>query len=190
MKNIKLYLQIGGVIIIIILAGLYSRERKLKLFERSEKERVQDNQENLMADNQNLVVLNLQVSELTGKYKRERDSIAELNKLKPKQIIKYVDREVYRIDSVPKYIPLERPNDSTYLLKDGDDCFKYEAMIVLENDSMRFVRLLHEEANTLVESYYWYRKWFLGKKQYTQVANAKCGGVKTTEINIIKKEKP
>lgn len=188
MKNIKLYLQIGGVILIIILAGLYGNERRLKLIEKAEKERVKENQENLMKENKDLVVLNLRKDEITGKIKRERDSLADALEIKPKQIIKYVDRWITKIDSVPKYIPLEKPNDSTYFLSDKGDCFTYEAMIVLENDSMRFVRLLHKEENKLTETFYWYRNWLLGKKKFTQVTTAKCGETTTLEINILKKK--
>ena len=188
MKNLKLYIQIGGVIAIIILAGLFANERRLKLIERAEKERIDGNYENLTKENQDLVILNLRKDELTKKQKREIDSIAELNKIKPKQIIKYVDREIIYIDSVPKYITLEKPNDTTYYLNDKGDCFLYEANIYLVNDSITFERLNYKNENSLIESYFWYRKWFLGKKHYTQSADAKCGGVKTTEINILKKK--
>jgi len=188
MKNIKLYIQVGGVILIIILAGLYVNERKVKLFERSEKERVQANLKNSFNDSLKLAVFYLREKEVTGKIKRERDSLAKALDIKPKQIIKFVDRWLTRIDSVPKYITLKQTTDSTYYLNDIiDNCTRYEAMIIIEKDSMEFKRLGFYDDNKIDDVFYWYRKWFLGKKRIEQIVTARCGDVKTREINIIKK---
>jgi len=176
-----------GVVIIFVLAITLQLEHKGKLREKADRIRLQKNQNQLTQEKAELTTLVLKTNEVTGIIKHERDSLAEALRIKPKQIIKYVDRLVFQTETIPKIIPVYKPNDSTYYISDIDTCFTYEGIAIIENDTMTFKRTLFDYHNNIIDAYFWDRKWFLGKKKFYQVAKAQCGGTKTKQIEFIKK---
>jgi hypothetical protein len=139
-----------------------------------------------MQDNAELTVLSLRKDELVGEYKERVKTLADSLKIRPKQVIKYVDVWLTQIDSFPVPVPVRQPNDSTYFISDSTKCFTYEGIAIIENDTMTFKRTLFAYHNRTTETNYWKRKWFLARKKFYRDTSSECGETKTLEVNIIK----
>ena len=182
----KKYLTAGVVLLIIILIGTASFYIRKYQKEKTERIRVENNQNQLMQDKAELTVLNLHKDELVGEYKERVKTLADSLKIRPKQVIKYVDVWLTQIDSFPVPVPVRQPNDSTYFISDSTKCFTYEGIAIIENDTMTFKRTLFAYHNRTTETNYWKRKWFLAKKKFYRDMSSECGETKTLEVNIVK----
>lgn len=182
----KKYLTAGVVLLIIILIGTASFYIRKYQKEKTERIRVENNQNQLMQDKAELTVLNLRKDELVGEYKERVKTLADSLKIRPKQVIKYVDVWLTQIDSFPVPVPVRQPNDSTYFISDSTKCFTYEGIAIIENDTMTFKRTLFAYHNRTTETNYWKRKWFLAKKKFYRDMSSECGETKTLEVNIVK----
>jgi len=183
---VKKYLTAGVVLLIIILIGTASFYIRKYQKEKTERIRVENNQNQLMQDKAELTVLNLRKDELVGEYKERVKTLADSLKIRPKQVIKYVDVWLTQIDSFPVPVPVRQPNDSTYFISDSTKCFTYEGIAIIENDTMTFKRTLFAYHNRTTETNYWKRKWFLAKKKFYRDMSSECGETKTLEVNIVK----
>jgi hypothetical protein len=108
----------------------------------------------------------------------EMDSVAELLKIKPKQIIAYsktgsvIKLDVKTIvDTVEKYIILGKDTIETkqeYFLNWKDQWMQVNGVLDGINDSLHI-----RGTDTLTRVDYWKRKWFLGAKTYyTDITNS------------------
>lgn len=92
----KLLKYITGVLFVFLLIlawqGLQLKNKLDKA--RTEIERLKDNQAQLLASRAQDQALILTQKELTGKVLAERDSLAKALKIRPKEVIKFVDRIV------------------------------------------------------------------------------------------------
>lgn len=193
MSKIVKYIIGGLVLFLLILA--YQNWRQAAKIERQIAEilRLQKNQEQLIAENQHQTNLILTQKEVTGKVKRERDSLAKALKIRPKQIIKYVDRIVKdtHIDTVSVMVT---PYDGvSWKLTDADECMIWEGDAKLDGLNLGVERTKFEYTNKIVETYYWTQKrllWLipLEKKQYYQDVKQTCGESYINSVEIKRKK--
>lgn len=189
MNKLKLYIYLAIAIFVLLLIIYSNAQQKVIQRNRIEIERLKDNIDNLLQENASLTVINLQKDEITGRIKRERDSLAEALKIKPRQVIKYVDRIIYQHDTIVKIVEVKRLSDTSFYLTDKDKCWRWEGIAILENKELEVKRLLFDYHNEVFDLYYFKRKFpVLGRKIYFHEIQQKCGGNYTREINFVKKK--
>ena len=187
--KIKLY----GILILVgflavAVVGYNVQQKTIKRL-RDKNERLTQNMESLLDDNANLEHLRLSKDEVIGNIKRERDSLAEALKIRPKQIIRYIDRVITQHDTIIKEIPVKVVNDTTWLLNDSERCWDYKANVVLSDNLLSAKRLEFSYHNSIVDVFYWRRTFpIIGKKKFYQDSKPSCGSVSTKEIEFIKKK--
>lgn len=182
----------GGLFVFLLILAWQGWQLKNKLDKaRTEIERLKDNQEQLLASRQQDQALILTQKELTGKVLAERDSLAKALKIRPKEIIRYVDRVV--IETTRDTVEIESTflQEMTWHLCDGDQCWKWEADAKLNDFDLDVKRTLFDYRNKSTEVYWWQRRKFLwlriGRKDYYQRVLPECGDILTRSIEIRKK---
>ena len=182
----------GGLFVFLLVLAWQGWRLKNKLdYARTEIERLKDNQEQLLASRQQDQALILTQKELTGKVLAERDSLAKALKIRPKEIIRYVDRVI--IETTRDTVEVESTflQDMTWHLSDGDQCWKWEADAKLNDFDLDVTRTLFDYRNKSTEVYWWQRRkflWFrIGRKDYYQRVLPECGDILTRSIEIKKK---
>jgi hypothetical protein len=181
MKNLRLYAIAAVVILILGLSTWGYFEHKGRLREKADRERLQLNQEQLMTENIQISNLVIKNKEVTGRLKQERDSLAAVLKIKPKQIerIIYINNTIH--DTVNKPVPVFITGKDTWLISDSSKCYKWDADVYLMNDSLKVWRTNFEYSNLTTQTFY--KKaphiWFIriGKWNYMQKINSECGEV-------------
>jgi len=183
---------IGGLVVFLLILAYQGWRLKIRLdIAKTEIERLKSNQQQLLAEKQQETYLLLTQKELTGKVLAERDSLSKVLQIKPKTIIKFVDRIVK--ETKHDTIPIESTwlNDMTWHLADGDKCWKWEADAQLVENDLDINRTLFEYRNKSSEVYWWQRKKFIGlrigRKEYYQKVLPECGEILTRSIEIKKK---
>jgi len=183
MNRLKGYL-VAGAAILILSGCLYFMQEKVKK-QKAEIRRLESNNSQLMQDSAEMVKLIIKEREITGRTRRERDSLAKLLSIKPKVITEYREKIVTQEIRVPVPVPVYRLKDSSYIVKDYGPCFKYEGLAVIEQDSMSFTRLLFDYRNKVFDIFYFKRKFpLVGRKVFYHESRAECGGVTTREVKI------
>ena len=133
MMNKLIKYIVGSLVVFLLLLAWQGWQLKNKLdVARVEIQRLKDNQAQLLAENQRQSNLILNQNEVTGKIKAERDSLAKVLGIRPKQIVKYVDRVVveHRVDTVP--VMVTPYNDVSWHLTDTTKCMLWEADALLD----------------------------------------------------------
>ena len=182
-KKLKTYLIIGAVLFLIAAVITVNIQSKIIKKRNSEIVRLESNNYQLMSDARQQTNLYFREKEITGKLKRERDSLAGVLKIKPKQITKiiYIDNKI--IDTVRLMVPVERLSKTEWMLRDSTKCLLYVAKLILEGDSLKSERQLFESDNRITQLFWRERsKKFLfihfGKwKNYQKIEN-NCGDPK------------
>lgn len=183
---------IGGLIIFLVLVAWqgYSSYKAL-VKARQEIERLKLNQQQLLAEKQQETYLLLTQKELTGKVLAERDSLAKALKIRPKEIIKFVDRIITEHDTVITEVESTWLKDMSWHLTDGDKCWKWEADAQLDGNDLNVNRTLFDYRNKSSEVYWWQRRKFIGlkigRKEYYQKVLPECGEMTVRSIEIKKK---
>jgi hypothetical protein len=158
---------------------------------RSEIERLKDNQAQLLASRAQDQALILTQKELTGKVLAERDSLAKALKIRPKEVIKFIDRIVKETNTDTVEVESTFLQNMTWHLADGDQCWKWEADAQLNELDLEVNRTLFDYRNKSTEVYWWQRRKFLGlrigKKEYYAKILPECGEVQTKSIEIKRK---
>jgi len=158
---------------------------------RSEIERLKDNQVQLLASRAQDQALILTQRELTGKVLAERDSLAKALKIRPKEVIKFVDRIVKETNTDTVEVESTFLQNMTWHLADGDQCWKWEADAKLNDFDLDVTRTLFDYRNKSTEVYWWQRRKFIGlrigRKDYYQKVLPECGDILTRSIEIKKK---
>ena len=157
----------------------------------AENARLQFNQLELSKENTELTSLTLRKDEVIGRYKITLDSLSEAYEVKPKQIVRYIERVITEkvTDTVRVYVT--EVNQDNWLLSDTGKCFIYEADVYLTNQNLEVWRSNFEYENTTTDVYYKIRpRKFLflkfGKWQYRHDVNSECGESYTKEVTFIK----
>lgn len=182
----KKYIIIAVIAVLVVLLISYQHHTVNGL--RDKVARVQSNIESLLEENASLVHLVVEKEEVTGKIKRQRDSLAKELQIRPKVITKYIDRVIYQRDTMIVEVPVRQVNDTTYLITDKGDCFLWEGMAVLEGRDLEVKRLEFEYKNKVVDIFYWQRKLpVIGRKKYFRQVLQECGGSRTLEVDFVKR---
>ena len=189
----KLLKYITGVLFVFLLILAWQGwQLKNKLDKaRSEIERLKDNQAQLLASRAQDQALILTQKELTGKVLAERDSLAKALKIRPKEVIKFIDRIVKETNTDTVEVESTFLQNMTWHLADGDQCWKWEADAQLNELDLEVNRTLFDYRNKSTEVYWWQRRKFLGlrigKKEYYAKILPECGEVQTKSIEIKRK---
>jgi hypothetical protein len=184
--NIALAILTVGCFAVIFFSGKQIERRDAEI------DRLVRNQHELMAASEQQTTLILKQKELSGKYLSERDSLAKLLKIRPKEVVKYVDRVI--VEKVTDTVEVESSiiNDIKWKLYDGGQCWKWEADAELNDLDLIVNRTDFEYKNKIVDVFWWERHkrffwWRIGKKQYYHKVIPECGEVTTKSIEIIKR---
>jgi len=189
MNKIKLLINAAIVIVILAMIATINYQDKRIKRQADDIERLKYNIDNLLEENAKLVTINLKNEEITGIIKRQRDSLARELSLKPKQIIKYIDRNIIQHDTIVKIVQVDRLTDTTYYLIDKGECFRWEGLAIIENKELEVKRLLFDYNNEVIDVFFWKRTFpVFGKKKYYQDVKQKCGENYTKEINFVKRK--
>jgi hypothetical protein len=191
MTKLLKYITGGLFVFLLILAfqawRLQSQVDKAK----QEIKRLEDNQAQLLASKAQDQALILTQRELTGKVLAERDSLAKALKIRPKEVIKFVDRIVKETNTDTVEVESTFLQNMTWHLADGDQCWKWEADAKLNDFDLDVTRTLFDYRNKSTEVYWWQRRKFLGlrigRKDYYQRVLPECGEILTRSIEIKKK---
>lgn len=190
MQKAKL-IVIGFIILIVLVsAGGFAYYQKKYRAERTERERIERNQEQLLSDARQQTELFLREKEVTGRLKRERDSLAAALKIKPKQVQKiiYIDNSTH--DTIPVPVPVYITGPDKWKITDGNECFKWAANAFREGDSLKIQRTLFEYDSRTTQTFY--KKaphiWFIrtGKWKYYQQISSTCGSTTIQTFNFTK----
>jgi len=188
MNKIKLYIYLAVFIFVLALIMYSNAQHKIIQRSREQIERLKDNIDNLLQENATLITINLQKEEVTGRIKKERDSLAAALKIKPRQVIQYIDRIIYQHDTVIKIVEVKKISDTSFYLTDADKCWKWEGLAIIENKELEVKRLLFDYHNEIFDLYYYKRKFpLIGKKIYFHQVRQQCGESYTKEVNFVKK---
>ena len=191
MTKVKNYI-IGGLFVLLLIASaqVYFKTNQITELS-SEVERLELNIQNLIAENKqqtNLILTQEEWLVLSA------DSIQKLLRtlaIKPKQVIKYIEREIKEVIRDTIEVESEWLKDVTWGLSDGDECWQWKAEATLQDLDLNVNRTFFEYNNSSTDIYYWQRKKILffriGKKEFFQKQIPKCGTESVREITIVKK---
>ncbi len=189
--KLKIYLIIGAVLFLIAAVVTVNIQSKIIKKRNSEISRLESNNYQLMSDARQQTNLYLTEREVTGKLKRERDSLALSLKIKPKQIQKiiYLDNSTHDTIKVP--VPVNIISKYEWMLTDSTACLKYASKLILEGDSIKAERQYLEYDNRITQTFYKQRPHkFLfikyGKWVYKQKIDAICGNSTIQTFNFSK----
>jgi len=192
LKKVKTGLIIFAVL---FLAGavvtVNIQTKKIKRL-KSENTRLDNNNYQLMSDNRKQTNLVLKEKEVTGKLKKERDSLAKSLQIKPKQIEKIITIQNIVHDTVKISVPVEIVSKGVWNISDSDKCFQWHAKAVLKGDSLNINRTLFFYNNKTIEVF-WQKRPFnflfihLGKPKNYQQISSECGEVIIKSFQFIGK---
>lgn len=180
-------------LVVIFVTGLLLKVRiqagKIDRLE-TDNTRLDSNIRNLLYENIQITNLVLSQKEVTGKVKRERDSLAKELEVKPKQITKVVTITNTVHDTIKESIPVYITGQDTWQIADSGECWKWAANAFKQGDSLKVERTLFEYNNKTTQTFY--KKaphiWFIriGKWRYLQRISSNCGEPKLQSIEFIK----
>jgi hypothetical protein len=190
-SKFKYYLY--GLIALILIAGFFTIKYLVKENQRyrSDNYRLESNQFQILSDATQQTELYLKQKEVTGRIKRERDSLALIVKVKPKFITKVITIDNSTHDTTKVPVPVNIIDKNVWMLRDSGACFKYASKLILEGSEIKGERQLFEYNNKTVQTFYKQRPHkFLGirfgKWQYKQRIEAQCGETKIETISFLK----
>jgi hypothetical protein len=153
--------------------------------------RMNGNIDQLLQDNAQQTALVLTQSEVTGKIKRERDSLAKALQIRPKQIEKivYIDNSTH--DTIRISVPSIITGQDTWKIQDSTKCFKWAANAFKQGDELKITRTLFEYDNRITQTFYRKRPYkFLfikyGKWQNLQKIESECGQNTVKQFTFIR----
>jgi hypothetical protein len=158
---------------------------------RADNIRMNQNIDQLMQDNAQQTALVLTEREVTGKIKRERDSLAKALQIRPKQIEKivYIDNSTH--DTIRINVPSIITGQDAWKIQDSTKCFKWAANALKQGDELKITRTLFEYDNRITQTFYRKRPYkFLfvkyGKWQNLQRIESECGENTVKQFTFIK----
>ena len=187
----KQYLIIAGVVAILLL--IVSNKIIIDRYQREKADRIrlENNQAQLLAEKLAQITLNLKQKEFINSLSSENDSLLKALKIKPKTVVKFVERTSIVHDTITKEVPVYVTGYRQWHIKDNGQCWKWEADAYLINDSLNIDRTLFDYHNNQKDIFYQVRNKILflriGKKVTYQRSISDCGGEVVKTINIIKR---
>jgi hypothetical protein len=192
-KNILIGLAILFFIASVVTANVYIGKYKK---EKAAKERVQENQAQLMKENADYKKITLTDKEFKQTMTKKVDSLLVLWKIKPKNVTTVIERHYYHSDTTSHTIqtdPVITPDGSKlYPFIDTSSCFKIGGHVELFMDFAPTVTINKREYSNLATSVgYIYRPYHFLFIKYgpwkgdLRTANT-CGSETTKQIDIIK----
>lgn len=195
MQRVKLYLIIAGVVLIasafVTANVLIKQNKKLK----TEIERVQNNNYQLMSEKQHNINLQMTLKEFKQSMSTKIDSILKVAGIASKQVKTVTITNTYYIDSSRTIIrpePVISKNDTTFPFIDIKDCFTIGGFMKVRDDRPELIINKREFKNeTTVIGYqkrphkFLFFRW--GKKETFIESSSECGETTTKQIEIIKK---
>jgi sulfur carrier protein ThiS len=191
--KIKNYLIIAGVLIILSLAVTNYLNTQRYLKEKAERIRQENNVAELLKKDKANIALNLTQSEYISSLSSENESLLKQLQIKPKTVVKFVEREVIIKDTIVKEVPVYKTAYNQWHISDKDKCWRWEADAYLWNDSLKIDRTLFDYRNKTSDVFYkkrvfklWFIEIYSGKK-IIQQTSSECGEVNTKTVQVIKR---
>ena len=191
MNKIKNYLiGVLGVFFLLLLFQFNFVHKKYEK-EKTDRERLQENINQLIAEKKAQTTLILKQNELTGKILAQRDSLAKALKIRPKTITKIVEKEVKEtiIDTIQ--VDSEWRLDYIWDIIDEEKCWIWKGQVETFPDSISVQRTYFDYHNKTTDVYWSERPHkFLfikyGKKKVYQKSLPECGEAITRALEILK----
>lgn len=189
----KIKLIIAGIVLASLFLNwtFFVQNKKLK-----DAKNVQiENVKNLLAENTHQTRLILSYKQAEAITSLKLDSLSKALKIKPRTIIKTVEKEVFVKDTSSKEIPVTPLPDSghikTWKISDQDKCWTWTGIANLKNDSLKVTRTSFDYHNKTTDIYYQERTkrfWLIkfGKKRTFLKSSSECGESYTREIEFQK----
>ena len=192
-SKVKTYLIIAGVLIVLSLAVTNYLNHKKYLKEKADRIRLENNQAQLLAEKLAQIELNLKQKEFISSLSSENDSLLKALQIKPKTVVKYVERTSVIHDTVTREVPVYVTGYRQWHIKDSGQCWKWEAEAYLIDDSLRIDRTLFDYQNLTTDVFFRkrvFKLWFIeiySGKEIVQKTSSECGDVTTKTVNVIKR---
>jgi hypothetical protein len=191
--KIKNYLIIAGVLFIFALSATNYLNHKKYLREKAERIRQENNVAELLKKDKANIALNLTQSEYISSLSSENESLLKQLQIKPKTVVKFVEREVIIKDTGDKEVPVKVTGKDYWHISDKGKCWRWEADAYLWNDSLKINRTLFDQSNKTTDVFYkkrvfklWFIEIYSGKK-IIQQTSSECGEVNTKTVQVIKR---
>lgn len=191
--KVKTYLTLAGVLIVLSLAVTNYLNTQRYLKEKAERIRQENNVAELLKKDKANIALNLTQSEYISSLSSENESLLKQLQIKPKTVVKFVEREVIVKDTVVKEVPVKVTGKDYWHISDSDKCWRWEADAYLWNDSLKIDRTLFDYRNKTSDVFYkkrvfklWFIEIYSGKK-IIQQTSSECGEVNTKTVQVIKR---
>lgn len=156
----------------------------------SDNSRLSNNNFQLMGDAMNYENYYLKEKEVTGKLKRERDSLAKSLSIKPKFVEKIITITNIQRDTVKISVPVTIIGKDYWKIADSSKCFKWQANALKRGDSLFVERTNYESLNKTTGVYYRNAKfiWFIRVSKFKNFVrfNSTCGNPEVQEFSFIK----
>ena len=192
MASLKNYTIIALLGLLLSLAGAYKLQHNKLVKEKADNERLSLNQERMLTDSLKNVEITLTQKEW---LKQKSDSIKALekaNKIRPRTVIRYVERTLTDKITVPKIVPVSIVSKNTWQIKDSTGCYVWKGTAYLSGESLQVTRTLFIYKNTSQDLLHREKKGkFLFwdtyyKDRFTLTSKSECGSQTSKTINIIK----
>lgn len=186
MKNLKFYLVASGILFVVGLGVTVTVQQKLIAKHKKEIGRLSDNNNNLMQEGSIAISLLLKEKEVTGRLKRERDSIAHSFNTRPKNIIKLTYTTI-KLSLGNQSLIVKPKSKNNWTITDTTNCYVWKGAAILKGDSLQVERLFFRYDAQINSTYYKKRPHkFLGipvgRFVFTEITSSKCG---TSQTKII-----
>jgi hypothetical protein len=197
MKNLNLYLIIAVVVLIFGLSIWGTYERKGRIKEKADRERLQYNQQQFMNDSLQYKKFNLSLEEFKKSLTHKLDSTLKAEKIKPKQVTSIIEKHyIYRDTSYTaiKPKPVTTETGDIFPFSNEKDCFRIDGYMQVFDKQPALIITNREFKNNSIDIAYIQREkkfWFIryGKWRAQLLQKNSCPNSSsiTKEIEVIKK---
>ena len=185
------YLIAGAIILTLGLISTIIIQQRLILKHKNDIARLSENYKELTKKEGNTTILLLKQKEVTGQIKRERDSLAKLINIRPRNVTKIVRIDLDYHAAERAEIPLIKTVNGNFKVIDSTACYTWKGELIQVNDSLKLIRTNFDFHSETTETYFKYRpKKFLfiqyGRWIYTAKVSSNCGTTTTKIIEFTK----
>ena len=194
MNQLKTYAIIGLAILLLAAAGSAALLQKKYQKEKANKERLEENQRQLLKEKADFVLLKQTIEEFKQTISAKVDSVIKAEKIKPKNVERIIERHFfYRDTSYHTYTPgpVVVGDATVYPFTDIKDCFTVKGFMEIV-DKMPAVTITDRRFDNVSTdiAYIEREKKFLGirfgKFRGRLKTINQCGSTTTKEIEVIK----
>lgn len=192
--KLKNYLIAAAVVFLIAAVVAANYYYSKYVFEKAEKERLRENQEQLLAENTDYKLIKQSLDEFKTTMSVKVDSILTAEKIRPKRVERIIERHyVYRDTSYQAQAPepVVAGRDTIYPFVDIKDCFTVTGFLQVKalQPLVTITARLFENSSTDIayiereKKFLW---WRIGKWKGRLKTINTCGETTTKEIEIVK----